>query len=141
MCANRISEAGVRKLVETFYADVRRDSELGPVFEQAVKGEWARHLDRMTDFWTSVLLASGRYKGDPAAAHARVPGIEPEHFDRWLRLFRDATGRVFDERIAADLNRLADQIGQTLRARLFPGDAPGSAGPAVIAVRAVAPAA
>ena len=72
-----ISEDGIALLVDHFYAKVRVDPVLGPIFERVVRGEWGPHLETMRDFWSSVMLTSGRYKGAPVPAHLRIKGIEP----------------------------------------------------------------
>lgn len=83
-----ITEPMIHDLVRTFYAKVRRDTTLGPIFEAEVD-DWPSHLDKMCAFWSSVTLMSGRYKGHPMLAHAKIPGIEGAHFDRWLAIFRE----------------------------------------------------
>ena len=70
-----ISENAIRHLVDTFYAKVRADPALGPIFERAIAGDWGPHLARMRDFWSSVMLTSGRYKGNPVAVHLRLEKI------------------------------------------------------------------
>ena len=77
-----VSEDTIRHLVDRFYAKVRADPELGPIFERAIVGDWGPHLATMHDFWSSVMLTTGRYKGNPVAVHLRVEGIEPRLFDR-----------------------------------------------------------
>ena len=84
--ALNISEAMIRKLVEAFYAKVRTDAVLGPVFEAKIH-DWNEHLAKLSDFWSSIVLMSGRYKGRPMPVHAAIPEISDEHFVRWLQLF------------------------------------------------------
>ena len=79
---SQLSDDAIRHLVDSFYAKIRSDSELGPIFERAIPGDWAPHLATMHDFWSSVMLTSGRYKGNPVAVHLRVDGIEPQLFAR-----------------------------------------------------------
>ena len=79
---------------------IRADSELGPIFERAIPGDWAPHLATMHDFWSSVMLTSGRYKGNPVAVHLRVDGIEPQLFARWLALFDETCRELFDDEVA-----------------------------------------
>ncbi len=82
-----IDEALVRAVVETFYASVRRDPVIGPIFEAAVE-DWPAHLDRLCAFWSSLTLITGRYKGNPFEAHLRLPAaLGPDHFAIWLGLF------------------------------------------------------
>src|SRR5688572_23547947 len=93
--ANPISEEDIRRLVDRFYAKVRADLELGPIFEAAIPGDWAPHLSTMRDFWSSVMLRTGRYKGHPVAVHLRIDGMAPPLFDRWLELFGEACCESF----------------------------------------------
>ena len=64
-----LDEAMIHALVHGFYARVRADAELGPIFERAIGDHWDTHLATMCDFWSSVMLTSGRYKGNPMMAH------------------------------------------------------------------------
>ncbi len=89
---NRITEAEIASLVDRFYAKVREDDEIGPLFNQEVQN-WDAHLALLKDFWSSVLLATGRYKGNPLVAHFRLP-IEEGYFGRWLVLFTEAASEV-----------------------------------------------
>jgi hemoglobin len=76
----------IHRLVHAFYAKVRQDDVLGPVFAANVQS-WEEHLSKMCAFWSSVILMTGRYKGQPMEVHARLPEISDEHFARWLELF------------------------------------------------------
>jgi hemoglobin len=88
-----ITEDGLKELVHRFYAKVRRDPEIGPLFNAVVE-DWDEHLAKLTDFWSSVTLASGRYKGSPMMAH--IPhAITPRMFDRWLELWGETVGEIF----------------------------------------------
>src|SRR3954453_15386466 len=82
-----ISEAMIERLVRGFYAKVRSDAVLAPVFEARI-ADWEPHLQRMCAFWSSVALMSGRYHGTPMAKHAPLP-VDAGHFDRWLELFEE----------------------------------------------------
>ena len=114
-----VSEADLRGLVEAFYERVRRDGELGPIFEAAVH-DWPSHIDRLTAFWSSVMLGSGRYKGNPFAVHqAHAAQLSPELFDRWLGIWRETTHGRFPAEIAAIFQLKADRIADSLKAGLF----------------------
>ncbi len=82
-----VTEPMIEKLVHTFYARVRRDPLIGPIFNAAI-ADWDTHLVKLCDFWSSVTLMTGRYKGTPMRVHAELPGISHEHFARWLALFQ-----------------------------------------------------
>ncbi len=117
-----VSEAEIGVLVDTFYGRVRRDEVLGPIFHRALgegDAEWAAHLARLKDFWTSIALRSGRYHGDPFSAHLRLPGLEPAMFDRWLEMFGTVCDEVFAPDIAAFFREKAERIARSLRMGLF----------------------
>jgi hemoglobin len=107
-----IDEAMIERLVHSFYARVRDDALIGPVFAARVT-DWDQHLQRMCLFWSSVTLASGRYHGQPMRKHLPLP-VEARHFDRWLELFRQSA-RAVCPRMAADLFiERAELIAQSL---------------------------
>lgn len=74
---HEISERVVERLVHDFYGRIRSDGVLGPVFEARLADRWGDHLGKMVDFWSSVVLKTGRYAGRPHAAHQNL-GLEPE---------------------------------------------------------------
>lgn len=92
VAATGIDEGMIKQLVHRFYARAREDELLGPIFDGHVK-DWDGHLARLCDFWSSVTLMSGRYRGQPMPTHARLP-VEPKHFDRWLELFAQSAREV-----------------------------------------------
>jgi hemoglobin len=86
-----ITDALITELVDTFYERVRRDPLLAPVFARVT--DWDEHLAKLRAFWSSVVLMSGRYHGQPMQAHFPL-SIEPKHFDRWLALFEQTVSEV-----------------------------------------------
>ena len=83
-----INEAYIDVLVETFYARIRADAELGPIFNDRIKDNWPAHLLTLKQFWASVCLSAGVYSGNPMQAHMELKNVEPTHFYRWLAIFR-----------------------------------------------------
>src|SRR3954449_5048260 len=73
----------------------------------------------MYAFWSSVMLTSGRYNGNPVAKHLAVEGIKFELFERWLTLFDETCGELFDERLAAEFSAKAARIAESLKLALF----------------------
>jgi hemoglobin len=63
-----ITEPAIAALVDRFYVKARHDPMIGPVFNTAI-ADWDRHLHRLCDFCSSVMLTTGRHKGNPMAAH------------------------------------------------------------------------
>jgi len=115
-----VSEEKIVALVDAFYVKVRRDPVLGPVFEQAIAAdEWPAHLAKMYDFWSSVMLTSGRYKGNPMMAHMKVAGIEAELFPRWLALFAATADEICPAEVAAVFREKSERIAESLKLGLF----------------------
>lgn len=94
-----IDEAMIERLVRRFYARIRSDDLVGPVFEARI-ADWESHLGRMCAFWSSVALMTGRYSGQPMQVHLSLP-VDARHFDRWLELF-EQTARDICPPAAAD---------------------------------------
>lgn len=119
-----ITESSIAVLVTRFYSKARRDPVIGPLFENAVE-DWDEHLGKLCDFWSSVMLTTGRYKGNPMAAHVKLK-IEPEFFERWLRLWHETAGEVFAPGAAAQFDLKAERIADSLKLALFyrPGNIP-----------------
>ena len=115
-----LTEAALAVFLDAFYAKVRRDPLIGPVFAQKIPDEaWPRHLATIRDFWSSVLLKTGRYKGNPFGRHLGIAGIAPAHFARWLGLFEETAAEAFTPEIAAEIVARAHRIGDSLKAGLF----------------------
>jgi hemoglobin len=77
-------------------------------------GDWDEHLATMCDFWSGVVLTTGRYKGRPM--HKHVPlSLEPEHFKRWLELFEAAAERICPPEAASFFIGRARRIAESLQ--------------------------
>jgi hemoglobin len=115
----RIDEQGLSRLVGVFYARVREDPELGPIFNDAI-ADWPGHERKLVDFWHSVMLTSGRYKGNPMMKHLiHQARITPAHFQRWLALWNATTAELMSPEDAAVLQAKAARIGDSLQLALF----------------------
>ena len=114
-----LDEQAIHALVHTFYGKVRADAELGPIFDRVIGDNWDTHLAKMCDFWSSVMLMTGRYKGQPMVAHVRQKTIRPEHFARWLELFRQTARERFPADIAALFIVRAENIARSLQLGMF----------------------
>ena len=112
MAETGLDEEILRNLVHRFYAKVRADPVLGPVFAARIQN-WGPHLDRMVAFWSSVALMTGRYHGAPVPAHATLP-VTWAHFDRWLALFRDTAHEVCPSEGASHVIERAERIARSL---------------------------
>jgi hemoglobin len=114
-----LTDEALTQLVETFYARIRADALLGPIFNDAI-GDWPEHLDKLAAFWSSVMLTTGRYKGQPVPAHMKHRDrINPALFNRWLALWRVTTDELMEPSAAAALQEKAARIAQSLQLAMF----------------------
>lgn len=119
MTSDSLGEEKLTLLVENFYWKVRQDPVLGPVFDRAID-DWPGHLERMSAFWSSVMLTSGRYKGNPMAAHLKQrDSIRKPMFDRWLELWLETASETLDEPGAARVVAKAERIAESLQLGMF----------------------
>jgi hemoglobin len=107
-----IDETMIEALIRAFYAHVRQDPLLAPIFESRIS-DWEPHLDKMFAFWSSLTLQTGRYHGQPMAKHMRLT-VDAHHFDRWLALFeetaRDLCPPAAAERFIERARRVAESL-------------------------------
>lgn len=115
--AHGVTEADIRALVDAFYAGVREDDLLGPVFERHVK-DWSVHLPKMYAFWGTVILHTGRYSGRPLEVHQAIPELSPPLFERWLALWERTVAARFDPVTAEQFVIAARRMAASMMARL-----------------------
>jgi hemoglobin len=119
MSSPAITESSIVRLVDTFYARVRDDAVLGPVFEAKLAGHWHEHMPRMYAFWTKVLLDTGEFQGNVFGKHMALSGIEREHFVHWLTLFKLTAIEVFGAGDATPAIQVAERIAASLQLGFF----------------------
>jgi hemoglobin len=116
-----ITEEMIHTVVHGFYARIRKDPALGPIFNGAIAEEaWPPHLQKMCDFWSSVMLMSGRFHGAPMPAHLRIEGqdgkgLNGRHFARWLHMFAETVAELCPPEAAALFVKKSEMIAQSLQ--------------------------
>lgn len=114
-----IPDEDLQRLVDRFYAKVRSDELIGPLFNSAVEN-WPEHLAKLGAFWSSVMNCSGRYKGSPMAAHLRhVASIEPRMFERWIAIWKTTARQELPAHAADAVVAKAERISESLQLGLF----------------------
>ncbi|WP_201304468.1 group III truncated hemoglobin [Brevundimonas sp. G8] len=107
-----IDEAMIDALVEGFYARVRDDTLIGPIFAARIT-DWAPHLAQMKLFWSSIALSTGVYQGRPMPKHLPL-AIDARHFDRWLELFVETAHALCPPVSAAHFIERGRRIAESL---------------------------
>ncbi len=108
------SEDEVIVLVHRFYARIRQDETLGPIFEHHIS-DWDAHLATMVDFWSALLRGTRRFRGAPMGKHMALPGLRPALFRRWLELFGQTTAELGNHR----LKHTADERAAAIALRFW----------------------
>ena len=111
----------IHHLVNTFYAKVRKDELLGPIFNSHIaKEEWPEHLNKLTDFWETNLMGIAKFKGNPTLKHRNVDAnldykIDQVHFGKWLQLWFETINELFE----GDLATKAKESARNMAAGQF----------------------
>lgn len=122
MKESHITEANLRLLLERFYAKVREDNQLGPIFLQAIGEDdhaWRRHLQKIQNFWSSIMLSSGSYQGNPLKKHKDLPPFDIAFFDRWLALFAETARELYSAEIAERYIDKSKRIAESLKLGIY----------------------
>ena len=106
----------IKTFVDTFYAKVRKDDLLGPVFESRVS-DWPKHLNTMYNFWNAVLFQARDYNGNPFAHHVSL-SVDHHHFERWIKLFYETLDEHFMGTVADTAKLRSATIAKTFYSRM-----------------------
>lgn len=120
------SREDIAKLVNTFYAKVKLDEMLGPIFKAKItsKEAWVEHEIKLTNFWESTLHFKATYKGNPVAIHNAVDkdsnySIDHNHFGRWQLLWIANINEQFEGDVAQMAKNKARNMAHHLFLRMF----------------------
>jgi hemoglobin len=117
---SRALEAGltrplVRDVVLGFYAKVRQDEVLGPLFEAAIGATWDAHIERIVQFWLTATRLERSYDGGAfMRAHMRHRSIRVDHIPRWLELFEATLAQRCSPPQAAALLDIAVRMAENI---------------------------
>lgn len=114
-----VDRTSIGELVREFYSTLRRNEQLGPIFAREITGDWEPHLEKMTDFWCSVILKTGNYHGRPVPAHLKLKDVTEADFDIWLGLFAETAAALFAPETAAVFVDRAERIAKSLKLAMF----------------------
>ena len=90
-----------------------------PIFAAAITGAWEPHLEKMTDFWCSVMLKDGSYQGRPVPVHVKLTTVVESDFAIWLRLFGETAHDLCPPDVATAFIERAERIATSLKLAMF----------------------
>ena len=114
-----IAEAVMRRLIPAFYARVRRDPMLGPVFDTIIDDRWPAHIETVISFWLYVTRLDRSYNArNFIPAHIKHAAIRADLIPQWLALFRDTAEDFCSADCAAVLVDIAQRMASSLQISL-----------------------
>lgn len=105
---------GLARLLKSFYADVRQDDVIGPIFNSRIH-DWPSHLEKIAEFWALQTGGPSVYAGGFGRAHLPL-GLDLVHFEHWLGLWEWNCKRNLQEAEATEMIGLAYVFGRRLHA-------------------------
>ncbi|MCC7246222.1 MAG: group III truncated hemoglobin [Saprospiraceae bacterium] len=107
----------IKLLIDTFYEKIRADEEIGYIFNDVAKVDWAHHLPVMYAFWEFLLLDNpDGYRGNPIEKHYELHRKHPlkvSDFDRWVMIFQQTVDELFAGPVADQAKFRAFSIAET----------------------------
>ncbi len=106
----------ISRLVQAFYAKVRQDEMLGPIFNSHIPDEkWPQHLEKLTDFWETNLYGKALFKGNPGEKHVAMDRnlnytTDQKHFGKWLQLWFETIDECLDEALGRKAKEAARRM-------------------------------
>lgn len=121
MRADIATHDDVEDLLRRFYGRALVDDLLGEPFTEVREAGLESHLRVMCDFWETLLLTTGSYRGSlfrvHQDAHARHP-FGAEHFDRWLTLWRESVDEMYAGPVAEKAKQQGERIATAMHRRM-----------------------
>jgi hemoglobin len=114
---------GVSTLLKWFYAKVRFEPLLEPIFNAHIK-RWSKHLEVLIDYWSEMTGGPAKYGGG-MGRHIFL-NLSAEHFGVWLTVWEENCHWLLPEPEALAMIELAQRLARELQAATI-GRAPESA--------------
>jgi|FLOH01.1.fsa_nt_gi hemoglobin len=114
MARTGLDDVILARLAHGFYEKICTTQLLGPFFAARIT-DWAPHLERMVEVWSSVFLKTGRDHGVLIPKHQPLP-VNQVHFYRWLLLFGQTARQVRPPEGAAWVIERAERITFSIHA-------------------------
>ena len=114
-----ITQDQISRLVDEFYDRVFADARLGPIFLKHIGEDRSAHMRTMKQFWSSVLLKTRTYSGQPVPVHLKLSEVRCEDFAIWLGYFRETANEIFEPDAAAIIVASAERIAESLQLAMF----------------------
>ncbi|MGZ3753065.1 MAG: group III truncated hemoglobin [Mucilaginibacter sp.] len=117
----------IRLLAESFYSKVMADDIIGEIFRETLFFNWETHIPVMINFWETLLLGEGSYKGNTMRVHIelnkRFP-LTPDHFIRWKKLFFETLDEHFTGPKVTDAKKRVEMMEILMQTKIVQSNDP-----------------
>ena len=117
-----ITEDKISRLVDEFYDRGFADQRLGPIFMTHIGIDRSAHMRTIKQFWSSVLLKTRSYSGQPVPVHLKLTEVRPDDFAIWLDHWRATANEIFAPEAATLVIASAERIAESLKLAMFGSD-------------------
>lgn len=111
----------IERIVDNFYAKVRTDDVLAPIFDGIARVDWETHLPKLYAFWQTILFGDGGFRGNPLGIHASLLPHTPmdwPRFQRWLDLFCSTVDELHQGNRAEHMKNAAIDMAHVIYSRI-----------------------
>lgn len=108
-------------LMTNFYKKLLADPSISYLFTEVAKISLDHHLPVLVDFWDSVLFQSDIYHKNAMQPHLSLHHQSPlkdDHFETWLRYFKETTDELFEGEKAFQAKERATSIATVMRIKI-----------------------
>lgn len=115
------TETDIKLLVDEFYKKVIVDPSIGFIFTEVVQLSWEKHIPVMYSFWSTLLLGTNTYTGNPMVKHFELDKLVPltkNHFDKWLELWEGTVEENFKGAKADEAKTRAKNIAGIMQFKI-----------------------
>lgn len=121
MARDIINRKDIKLLVDTFYAKVMTNEVIGFIFSDVAGIDWGKHLPKMYNFWSSLLIGEKSYSGNPMRVHIGLSNsteMSDTQFNEWLSLFYNTVDELFEGKNADEAKRRASKIASMMQTNI-----------------------
>lgn len=93
------SRADLLLLVTRFYEKLLNDDSISYLFTDVAKIKLEHHLPVLVDFWDNILFGVDTYRKNAMQPHIdlhRKSPLAKQHFETWLRYFKETVDELFE---------------------------------------------
>ena len=108
-------------LFTVFYKKLLADNTISYLFTDVAKIDMAHHLPVLVDFWDSILFQTDTYHKNAMQPHLalhRQSPLQKNHFETWLRYFKESVDELFDGEKAFIAKERATSIATVMQIKI-----------------------